>query len=125
MSSTPQVHQTINGHFGRVPHDGVPSERAISTLGDRQKRQRTSGDTVSDTIKDLLGDMNMTQVTSRNLDVHQGYPHTTTGARPLAGPPPRAPAFFCPCSTPGLTRALWLQASRIRSPAGQRSSINK
>lgn len=86
MSSTPQVHQTINRHFGRVPHDGVPSERAISTLGDRQKRQRTSDDTVSDTIKDLLGDMNMTQVTSRNLDVHQGYPHTTTGARSLAGP---------------------------------------
>jgi hypothetical protein len=86
MSSTPQVHQKINEHFARVPNDGVPSERTAGTLGDRQKRQRTEDNSVSDTIKDLLGDMNMTQVTSRNLDVHQGYPHTTTGAHTC--PPP-------------------------------------
>ena len=40
---------------------------------------RPDASQVKDTIKELLGNTVMTPVLSRNLDMYQGYPHSTTG----------------------------------------------
>jgi len=76
--NNPQVHEVKNPSFTRFAAP-APSEQTGGTVSDSKRRRATDGEqTPDDNVKDLLGDMQYS-VMSRNLDLYQGYPHTTTG----------------------------------------------
>ena len=68
----------INGNFARAPY--ATTDWTTSNINGRiAKRARVDGRSLQENVQAVLGSSNVTTVTSRNLDLLQGHPHSTTG----------------------------------------------
>jgi hypothetical protein len=75
----PNFHQS--GDFGQTDllHDTVSARLTKrAKLDDKDPLARGQA-SIHGAVSDLLGHVNVTPVMSRNLDLQQGYPHSTTG----------------------------------------------
>ena len=78
-------HNVINpnfvpsGTYGRTDQLGSVVSDRLMKRARLDANGRPDEGQLKDTIKELLGNTVMTPVLSRNLDMYQGYPHSTTG----------------------------------------------
>jgi len=85
MSKPPQVWSQINPNFAKAGNFGQTDLLGSTVNAKLAKRAKNDGRTNADdrgikgTVADLIGDAVVTPVLSRNLDMMQGYPHSTTG----------------------------------------------
>ena len=68
-----------SGNFGYADSTGGVADSRLAKRSKLDANGRPAQSDVKDTIKELLGNTVMTPVLSRNLDMYQGYPHSTTG----------------------------------------------
>ena len=77
LKDAPAVGVQKNANFQKVGM-GAPSEHVAGGTRDSKKRCIDNNDP-KNTITELLGEVQLTNIGSRNLDLYSGYPHTTTG----------------------------------------------
>jgi hypothetical protein len=79
-SASPQVAANINSGF-KPTTQWAHADQQVSNINTRMaKRAKHSGNTLHEAVTSVLGgDVNLTPVTSRNLDMMVGTPHSTTG----------------------------------------------
>lgn len=68
-----------SGNFGHTDQLGSTLSNKLAKRAKLDANSRPSEAELKDSIKELLGNTVVTPVMSRNLDLYQGYPHSTTG----------------------------------------------
>ena len=86
MSDPPSVWSTIDpnytkaGNFGRADLLGSTVNAKLAKRARADGKANDEGDrNFRGAVGDLIGNAVITPVLSRNLDMMQGYPHSTTG----------------------------------------------